>query len=261
MSLTDAKKALVSVMHKSSEIDGALSTLFVKIKKEHEIDELRYVYIDKNGRYFCVTNAPEESEDYLEHDIFALDPFCFYDTLEAMPETGHIKGLDLKEHKYLDVFSQWHEFVGIHQPIYIKRKLDDGIECFIFGLADSVEDVTGYCLKHLLSLYDFVPVFSQMIAPYRQKHIDDCPNLSSIRSKVNAKQIAKQLVIDNPTYFLLSKREKQCVSLYLRCKTSAEIAKELNISSRTVEMHIHNILKKTDCRSRSELYERLQFLI
>ena len=39
-------------------------------------------------------------------------------------------------------------------------------------------------------------------------------------------------------------------------RTNREIAQELYISQRTVDMHVHNMLRKLDCRSRLEAARR-----
>lgn len=49
---------------------------------------------------------------------------------------------------------------------------------------------------------------------------------------------------------LLSKRERQVFALIGQAKTCKEIAKEIGISPRTVEIHISNVKKKTGCRNK-----------
>lgn len=48
---------------------------------------------------------------------------------------------------------------------------------------------------------------------------------------------------------MLTKREKQILHLVVKENTSAEIAKKLEISLRTVETHRKNILRKTGARN------------
>jgi DNA-binding NarL/FixJ family response regulator len=54
----------------------------------------------------------------------------------------------------------------------------------------------------------------------------------------------------------LSRRELQIVRLVASGQTSREIAGDLHLSPRTVEMHVHNILSKLDCRSRVDIARR-----
>jgi ATP/maltotriose-dependent transcriptional regulator MalT len=54
----------------------------------------------------------------------------------------------------------------------------------------------------------------------------------------------------------LSRRELEVVRLLSNGATNREIAEELVVSRRTVDMHVRNILRKLDCRSRVEAAKR-----
>ena len=54
----------------------------------------------------------------------------------------------------------------------------------------------------------------------------------------------------------LSRRELQVLRLVSVGRTNREIARELYLSQRTVDMHVRNILAKLDCRSRLEAVKR-----
>jgi DNA-binding CsgD family transcriptional regulator len=54
----------------------------------------------------------------------------------------------------------------------------------------------------------------------------------------------------------LSPREIQVARLIAGGLTSREIGSDLSISPRTVEMHIHRILGKLDCRTRVDITRR-----
>jgi DNA-binding NarL/FixJ family response regulator len=54
----------------------------------------------------------------------------------------------------------------------------------------------------------------------------------------------------------LSRREVEVVRLVAMGHTNREIARELFLSPRTVEMHVGSILLKLDCRSRADAARR-----
>jgi len=54
----------------------------------------------------------------------------------------------------------------------------------------------------------------------------------------------------------LSRRELEIARLVAAGQTSREIAGRLSLSPRTVEMHVHNVLVKLDCRSRVDIARR-----
>ena len=58
----------------------------------------------------------------------------------------------------------------------------------------------------------------------------------------------------------LSRREREVVRLVAVGRTNREIARDLFLSPRTVDMHVRNILRKLDCRSRMEAAGRAREL-
>ncbi|HEY7200525.1 MAG TPA: helix-turn-helix transcriptional regulator, partial [Candidatus Dormibacteraeota bacterium] len=54
----------------------------------------------------------------------------------------------------------------------------------------------------------------------------------------------------------LSRRELEIARLVASGQTDREIAADLSLSPRTVEMHVHNVLTKLDCRSRVDIARR-----
>lgn len=57
------------------------------------------------------------------------------------------------------------------------------------------------------------------------------------------------------TYHDLSSREKEVLPLILNGKSNGEISGELFVSENTVKFHVRNILKKTGCSNRQELFK------
>ncbi|MBQ4289489.1 MAG: helix-turn-helix transcriptional regulator [Clostridia bacterium] len=56
----------------------------------------------------------------------------------------------------------------------------------------------------------------------------------------------------------LSQREREIMRLLLQKETTPMIADRLFVSESTVKFHVHNILQKTGCSSRKELYEHFE---
>jgi DNA-binding NarL/FixJ family response regulator len=54
----------------------------------------------------------------------------------------------------------------------------------------------------------------------------------------------------------LTRRETEVVRLVAVGRTNREIARELFVSHRTVEMHVQHILAKLDCRTRADAARR-----
>ncbi len=64
-----------------------------------------------------------------------------------------------------------------------------------------------------------------------------------------------QLITPTQHYKPLTSREIQCLSLYLHCKTFKGIGNILNISARTAETHINNVMKKLNCHAKNNLFD------
>jgi DNA-binding NarL/FixJ family response regulator len=58
----------------------------------------------------------------------------------------------------------------------------------------------------------------------------------------------------------LSRRELEVVRLVALGRTNREIAQALFLSSRTVDMHVRNLLRKLDCPSRIQAARRAEEL-
>ena len=54
----------------------------------------------------------------------------------------------------------------------------------------------------------------------------------------------------------LTRRETEVVRMVAVGRTNREIARELFLSPRTIDMHVQNILVKLDCRSRADATRR-----
>jgi len=55
----------------------------------------------------------------------------------------------------------------------------------------------------------------------------------------------------------LSQRERECVNYMAKGYTAKKIAKELNISNRTVEAYLDNVKRKLRCQNRAELIYKI----
>lgn len=84
-------------------------------------------------------------------------------------------------------------------------------------------------------------------------HTDSKNTPWEIIEKQDANYCEKNHKFQDEYDFLLTNRERDCLKKLLSGKTAKMAAKELNISSRTVESHLGNLKKKLHVRTKYEL--------
>jgi DNA-binding CsgD family transcriptional regulator len=114
---------------------------------------------------------------------------------------------------------------------------------FLFDGPKTVEHLT-----HVILHTDFYssPLFQETLP---QTHPDHKTLIKEL-TQIAANQFNQRLTSTH-----LTLREIQCLSLYIHCKSTKEIAPVLSVSHRTVETHINNILRKLGCVTKSRLFK------
>lgn len=84
-------------------------------------------------------------------------------------------------------------------------------------------------------------------------HIAEVINKLNITLALNSQPLAMYI---NNSQLKLSPREKECAFYLTRGMTAKEIARKMNISSRTVEFYLLNIKEKLGCVRRSEIVSK-----
>ena len=78
-------------------------------------------------------------------------------------------------------------------------------------------------------------------------------------SKYILTQQKKSLPSNHVTFFAnITKKEKEVLSFVCKGLSNSEIANKMNVSVNTIKMHLQNIYKKTDCKSRGQLLVKYQ---
>jgi DNA-binding CsgD family transcriptional regulator len=126
------------------------------------------------------------------------------------------------------------------------------------------QDIRFHCITIKSPWYDnsdkLVGVFGCSIVmgthPFAEslRQIADLGLLSAEQRLMNIANISDVLIRDN---IYLSRREMQCLRLIVRGQSAAEIARQLDLSSRTVEHHTENIKMKMNVDSKSELIAKV----
>ncbi len=87
------------------------------------------------------------------------------------------------------------------------------------------------------------------------KRKEEDPQKSKLESLMESLKINYYYFNERYDGIKLTKREVECLSLYLKGKTSHDIATKLLLNKKTIDTFLSLIKKKFDCRTRSELFE------
>lgn len=148
----------------------------------------------------------------------------------------------------------------ISNGITLAEKQEDYIEYFAFGSSRSnTSIINNFYLNNLDLLHNYCIDFRE-----KAKNLLDAGEKQKILTQNLSLQPNDRALFSTslpPFSKLLSPRQTACASLLLEGKTHKEIARALNISSRTVETHLNLIRKKMDCESTIDLVTKLSILI
>jgi two-component system, LuxR family, response regulator FixJ len=95
--------------------------------------------------------------------------------------------------------------------------------------------------------------------PFRDQDLLDCINSAMEKDTRQRKQQGQRACVERRVA-CLSKREKQVLDLVVAGTSNKEIANELNLSHRTVEVHRSHMMEKMETRSLAELVSLMQWI-
>lgn len=222
----------------------------------------------KDGSYSVLGNAPDVAEDFFGQELYLGHPYFrdpkFYTSGFHLPELFQSREFEETQGK-LRKKGDCH-----HVLIYIHKKSDGFVE---YGFATS-EFRPGFetvYLNQMPSILKFIRYFedesSKIILEAESSKVDIAAIIGEVyhqNPKIPSPLIVpeKELLFisaveQSPDILTLTPSEKKVLHLYLDGKSTAEIAKTLFRSPRTIETHLERAKSKLGVRTRSELFELL----
>jgi DNA-binding NarL/FixJ family response regulator len=197
-----------------------------------------------NGELFTLSNAPQKVQWLRSSAVLLnLKVNTNTDPLSSWSESKYKKKVlfhffDNVQESISDIDIQLMES-GKHIAICETLSLDDEITLIRLGFAaatdaDTPAHNTLKMIDNVLkdNLYFSLNALSQYILT-QQKRLLSANNVSLLKT--------------------ITKKEKEVLSLVCSGLSNLEMAKQMNVSINTIKMHLQNIYKKTDCKSRSQL--------
>jgi DNA-binding CsgD family transcriptional regulator len=232
-----------------------------------------YQYTSNDGGFNFLGTHTELMDYYFERELHHATPFM---TQFESLQTGLYMMNSVKNSKYQTALQAVEEKFKIKHSFSLVK--NDGKFCHQFGfyIPSDQQGVEALLLNEMAMIKSFIAYFeSEMAFLIRKLHQDPIdmkalvgklygqkahglPNLhlqASQRKHILAKMTsAKELL----AHYNLTVAEIECLGLILAGKSCAEMAKYLHRSARTIEHRLESIKEKLHCRTKSELFSRLQ---
>ena len=235
-----------------------------------EINYFFYLYISYQAECCVLGTNIDLVQHYFDLDMHKSNPFfteCkqtktgvyLYDSVK---EDGFQSDMQLLEKKY-----------NTKHSCLLVEKEKNGCQIYGFALPTHAVSRESLLINQASLLKQFTSYFNDEMALVIQQMKDNPVSLSNeINFGQNAKHLPHIHLTDSEKCQFLSqigfknklllqvdftRREQECILLFLQGKSAREIAKELFLSTRTIEHHLENIKNKLLCTNRSELFEKL----
>lgn len=234
------------------------------------INYFTYHSITTDGHWRPFVSRPDWADYFTENQLYLQDPFlCHPHSYQSgtvfwtpyYQQDSNLQGF-LKVAR--DKFSMAHGFCIIERTA-------EGCEFFGFSAPPEHEQIYSIYLQDLPLLKEFCKYFKEEAAPILKllEH-DPIPLLplkehsfEATSSPFEQHHLSKALFlkyIRAQPLVKLSKRETECLSLYLDTQKMQDVADKLELSVRTIEFYLGNIKNKLNCWTKIELIKKGQEL-
>lgn len=230
------------------------------------INYFTYHSISSDGQWRPLVSRPDWADFYTEKNLFQIDPLMLH---PRCYQTGHLLWThfltDPEQQAFLKIAR---EKFGLAHGFCIIEKHDDVCEFFGFNAPPHCEQIYTTYNTHLPLLKQFCTYFKQTAAPLLKLIDNDPINLVDLKGKCFQETFScpfehlhatKELFlkfIRSKCPKKLSKREKECLTLYIDEFRMQDVAVRLGLSIRTIESYLTSLKNKLGCGNKAELIKK-----
>ncbi len=229
-----------------------------------------YMKIYNDCSYIALINGHEA---YLQkhHETIQTQDQQFSDNMRKMSYGGPHYFLWPTKYEKLPPIISLHDEFNIWHGFSINYRYQDYIEIFAFAFDKHSDDKSQFYLQNLQFLTKFCNYFKiqaadlidcnnkNKLAIYKDKF--DISYLEEI--EINRKKFfdeinktkSLQLINKNGELINFTKREAECISIFMQNRSMKEIGKHLDLSPRTVEHYLENVKQKLGVQYKSQLVD------
>lgn len=252
-----------------------LRKLCEPLQQYYGITEMGYVEIENDGRLINL----HTHHSWLEH---CLDKKYFIDDPHMVSPNNIGQGIAIwstyKKDDYLNgMLKECVEIYGMSHGITFCKKTSKGYKLFGFGSPKENVDIHNKLINSMDCIKTFISYVDERIEPIRKKLDDKKIDFQLLKGQEYHDQVSiippqedalekyaflEKLGImkEKLNEIKLSKREEQCVNMYLHGMSATQTAKNLCISPRTVESHMESVKIKYNIKYKRELFDKFKIL-
>lgn len=245
------------------------------LKQYYGINVMGYIEINNEGRLINILTHRDWLEHCYENQYFVDDPHM------VSPDnmgSGFVLWSSYQKDYYLNgMLRDCVENFNICHGVTYVEKNDYGFKLYGFGTSKENFQIHNKILSNLDCLKKFIAYLDKQLEPIRQDLGDHRIDFSEVKGnqyyeqeglirpkddKIEQYRFLKQLglIEDDIKNVNFSKREIQCIKLYLEGKSATQTAKILSLSPRTIESHMENIKSKLKINFKRELFDKAKVL-
>ena len=230
-----------------------------------------YLYISSGRRCSFVASNTELAQDYVDQKMHFYNPFF---TQSSEVASGLYLYDAVKHGKFQNSMEYLEEKYNTKHSCLYTRKERDGTCVYGFSVPKQSIERQNLLINQMPRLMQFTTYFESEMGNSLLAMQDDAidlnaifhPGIEKIRIpdvQVDPAQMLQFLTLlygkeNLLANYNITERERECIQLFLCGKTAQEIAKALFLSRRTIEHRLESIKNKLNCRTKSELFSRLQ---
>lgn len=234
------------------------------------INYFTYHSITSEGHWRPLVSRPDWADFYTEKQLYMIDPMLLH---PHGYQSGHLLWTQyLSDPDQLAFLKIGKERFGMAHGFCIVDRHEERCEFFGFTAPPACEKIYSTYLNDLSLLKEFCNFFKKEAAPLLKLVEHDPIPLLDLKGKAFLETQGSPFEVpqDSKTLFLkfiqaecpvkLSKREKECLSLYIDDLRMQDVANRLALSVRTVESYLTSIKNKLNCLNKAELIKKAREL-
>lgn len=253
----------ISALDFNQEIASRVDQISQPLAHYFGITHFGFIRIYENGKMLRMANKPTWTRTYFEKGYYNdMDLYSMRDVPQNESRLLLLTGEPQGEH-----FTTLCKEFQIWNALGMYEKFEKYSDFWFFSSSPNNTEVINFYLNKVDVLKSFSLFFKEKFSQELKEN--DPSKLISTQVKIRESALVEKHKVQSlfsnlniNSYKLddnisVSKREFECLFYLVQGRTMKEIARFMNLSSRTIEFHLNNVKKKLNCNKKSQVIETL----